>query len=151
MVNFGPLTAEIGFASWQRYCTASSSGRQPNFAALNRGRHLCSAGRPSGWALAHILVELCFSDAVEKSVTSSKPHDCSEILDSGERSDGVYTVYLGCRLRPVKVYCDMSTDGGGWTVCIIAFSYGNTFMSYVHCVSKKDTTQPPAIISTIFV
>ena len=56
MVNFGPLTAEIGpvvwapqqistgFASWQRYCTASSSGRQPNFAALNRGRHL-SSGR----------------------------------------------------------------------------------------------------------
>ena len=29
-------------------------GRQPNFAALNRGRHLCSAGRPSRWALAHI-------------------------------------------------------------------------------------------------
>ena len=25
-------------------------------AALNRGRHLCSAGRPSRWALAHILV-----------------------------------------------------------------------------------------------
>jgi len=24
--------------------------------ALNRGRHLCSAGRPSGWALARILV-----------------------------------------------------------------------------------------------
>ena len=68
MVNFGPLTAEIGsgvwgtlqistgFASWQRYCAASSSGRQPNFAALNRGRHLWSAGRPSGWAFAHILV-----------------------------------------------------------------------------------------------
>jgi len=33
-----------------------SSGRQPDFAALNRGRHLCLAGRPSGWALAHILV-----------------------------------------------------------------------------------------------
>jgi len=33
---------------------APSSGRQPNFAALNRGRHLYSAGRPSGWALAHI-------------------------------------------------------------------------------------------------
>jgi len=29
---------------------------QPNFAALNRGRHLCSAGRPSRLALAHILV-----------------------------------------------------------------------------------------------
>jgi len=31
-----------------------------HFAALNRGRHLCSAGRPSGWALAHILVAGCF-------------------------------------------------------------------------------------------
>jgi len=68
MVNFGPVAAEIdpvvwgtpansvGFTSWQRYCTASSSGRQPNFAALNRRRHLCSAWRPSRWALAHILV-----------------------------------------------------------------------------------------------
>jgi len=66
MVNFGPLAPEIvslvwgtlqismGFASWQRYCTACSSGRQPNFATLNRGRHLCLAGRPSRWALAHI-------------------------------------------------------------------------------------------------
>ena len=35
-----------------------SSERQPNFAALNRGRHLCSTGRPSGWALTHILVVL---------------------------------------------------------------------------------------------
>ena len=32
----------------------SSSGHQPNFAALNRGRHLYSAGQPSRWALAHI-------------------------------------------------------------------------------------------------
>ena len=55
--EFGaPLQISTGFASRERYCTASSSGRQPNFAALNRGRHLCSAGRPSGWALAHILV-----------------------------------------------------------------------------------------------
>jgi len=31
-----------------------SSGRQPNFAALNSGRHLYSTGRPLRWALAHI-------------------------------------------------------------------------------------------------
>jgi len=36
----------------------SSSGRQPNFAALNRGHRLYSAGWPSRWALAHILVLL---------------------------------------------------------------------------------------------
>jgi len=34
----------------------SSSGRQPKFAALNRGRHLHLAGWQSRWALAHILV-----------------------------------------------------------------------------------------------
>ena len=34
----------------------SNSGHQPNFAVLSRGRHLYSAGRPSHWALAHVLV-----------------------------------------------------------------------------------------------
>jgi len=73
MVNFGPLAAEIVSLVWgtpanfngfwrlgsvtARY---SSSGRQPNFAALNRGRHIYSAGRPSRWALTHILVRHAF-------------------------------------------------------------------------------------------
>jgi len=42
----------------------SSSGHQPNFAALNRGLHLYSAGRPSRWALAHILVLRYFTEFV---------------------------------------------------------------------------------------
>jgi len=69
MVNCGLLTAEICWRVWRtpanfnvfRVLTAllrGTSGRQPNVAALNRGRHLCSAGRPLRWALAHILV--CF-------------------------------------------------------------------------------------------
>ena len=67
--NFGPLAAEIVslvcLSKFQRLLrlasiTArhSSSGRQPNFVALNRGRHLYSAGRPSRWALAHILAKI---------------------------------------------------------------------------------------------
>ena len=67
MVNFGILAAEIDPVVWghpskfQRIsrlgsvtARQSSIGHQPNFAALNRGRHLYSAGRPSRWALAHI-------------------------------------------------------------------------------------------------
>jgi len=38
----------------------SSSGCQPNFVALKRGRHLYSVGRPSRWGLAHISSWLCF-------------------------------------------------------------------------------------------
>ena len=38
----------------------SSSGRQPNFAALNRRLHLNSTGRPSR-ALAHISSWLCYT------------------------------------------------------------------------------------------
>jgi len=49
--KFQLVSRLVSVTSW-----LSSSGRQPNFAALNRGRHLCSAGRPSHWALAHILV-----------------------------------------------------------------------------------------------
>ena len=69
MVNFGLLAAEICWRVWGTPCkfqrvsrlgsvTArhSSTGHEPNFAALNRGRHLYSAWRPSRWALAHILV-----------------------------------------------------------------------------------------------
>jgi len=37
-----------------------SSGSEPNCAALSTRRHLYSAGRPSRWALAHILVAFCF-------------------------------------------------------------------------------------------
>jgi len=40
--------------------TAWGSARQPNFAALNRGRRLYLAGRPSRWALAPISSWSCF-------------------------------------------------------------------------------------------
>ena len=42
----------------------SSSGRQPNFAALNRGRRLYSSGRPSRWELAHISSLETFSSPI---------------------------------------------------------------------------------------
>jgi len=59
MVNFGPLMAEIdllvlGTPSYFNGYRVFISGRQANFAALNRGRHLYSAERSSRWALAHI-------------------------------------------------------------------------------------------------
>ena len=51
----------LAFSYWQRYCTAVEQWVQPNFVALSTGRHLYSAGRPSRWALAHILVLFSFA------------------------------------------------------------------------------------------
>jgi len=49
--------------------------------------------------------------------------DCADIKARGEHSSGVYTVYIGQPPRPTQVYCDMTTDGGSWLVCISFFIY----------------------------
>ncbi|XP_033625912.1 fibrinogen-like protein 1 [Asterias rubens] len=41
--------------------------------------------------------------------------DCSDVLARGEARSGVYAAKPDSG-RPFKVYCDMETDGGGWTV-----------------------------------
>ena len=72
MANFRPLTAEIESGVWGipanvngfRVLAALLHGSLvvgvSQTAALNRGRHLYSARRPSRWALTHIKVNLVF-------------------------------------------------------------------------------------------
>ena len=42
--------------------------------------------------------------------------DCSDILLSGRRSSGMYSVNIAGNSAPTQVYCDMETAGGGWLV-----------------------------------
>jgi len=94
MVKFGPLAAEIILLVWGtpgnfkgfRVLAALLHGTLvvgvSQSAVLNRGRHLYSAGQPSRWALAHILVvykfpqrqvvfDMCHVECI-------KPSYCSE-------------------------------------------------------------------------
>ena len=73
-VNFGPLAAEICWRVWGTPCNfngfrvlAALLHDTPvmgvsQTAALKRRRHLYSAGRPSRWASAHILVLICLNN-----------------------------------------------------------------------------------------
>ncbi|XP_019643623.1 PREDICTED: microfibril-associated glycoprotein 4-like [Branchiostoma belcheri] len=50
-----------------------------------------------------------------------RPRDCSDLLKEGYDSSGIYTIYpfsndVQLSGKSVGVFCDMGTDGGGWTV-----------------------------------
>ncbi|KAM9068552.1 tenascin isoform 7-T9 [Sarcophilus harrisii] len=45
------------------------------------------------------------------------PKDCSQTMLNGETASGLYTIYLnGDKAQPLNVFCDMTSDGGGWIV-----------------------------------
>ncbi|XP_056668003.1 tenascin isoform X3 [Monodelphis domestica] len=45
------------------------------------------------------------------------PKDCSQTMLNGETASGLYTIYInGDKTQALNVFCDMSSDGGGWIV-----------------------------------
>ncbi|XP_035221439.1 techylectin-like protein [Stegodyphus dumicola] len=50
---------------------------------------------------------------------STKPQDCEDLLNEGYNASGVYRIWPRSRVmegKSLKVFCDMDTDGGGWTI-----------------------------------
>ncbi|KAL6458539.1 hypothetical protein MHYP_G00337690 [Metynnis hypsauchen] len=65
----------------------------------------------------HTLLSLVSPGTVSDSMPSERRfRDCADIYKSGQNSSGVYHIYIGDMREPTKVFCDMETGGGGWTV-----------------------------------
>jgi len=45
----------------------------------------------------------------------NKPEDCQSLLTAGITKSGEYTIWIN-GITPTVVYCDMVSEGGGWTV-----------------------------------
>lgn len=65
--------------------------------------------------LSPLLSSLPCFPALEKSCLQ-QPLDCDDIYAQGYQADGVYLIYPLGPSVPVPVFCDMTTEGGKWTV-----------------------------------
>ncbi|XP_067844527.1 fibrinogen-like protein 1 [Heptranchias perlo] len=75
---------------------------------------LDKAQRNSNCSLLHPLLEQPQHSDLQ--YIRNCPIDCASIYYNGVRGNGIYTIIPSIGGVPTRVYCDMDTAGGGWTM-----------------------------------
>ncbi len=81
-------------------------------------------------------------------------NSCKAILDAGESTgNGLYTIDPGSMGSPLQVYCDMTSDGGGWTRAFYHTASGSLFVNNAEALSSNQaaplTTTKYSILSRL--
>lgn len=67
-------------------------------------------------------------------------NSCKAILDAGASTgSGIYTIDPGNIGSPIPVYCDMTTDGGGWTRAFYHTASGSLFVNNAEALSSNQS------------
>uniref|UniRef100_A0A672PLZ8 Angiopoietin-1-like n=1 Tax=Sinocyclocheilus grahami TaxID=75366 RepID=A0A672PLZ8_SINGR len=60
------------------------------------------------------LLKMCPKNKGKQIVDEKKYRDCAELFRAGFNRSGIYTIYIN--INQPKVYCNMESAGGGWTI-----------------------------------